>query len=74
MIYTLALTKRNLDKRDVACEPSELGLTNLRSKFELHEHHSHNALNDVIANTKLFMAQMSKANKNDETILKDVLL
>jgi len=74
MIDTLALAKRHLDKRDVAYDPSELRLTNLRHKFKLPEHHAHNALNDAIATAELFMAQMSKANKNGEVTLKDVLL
>ena len=74
MIDTLALAKRHLDKRDVAYDPSELRLTNLRQKCKLPEHHAHNALNDAIATAELFMAQMSKANKNGEVTLKDVLL
>ena len=74
MIDTLALAKRRLDKRDVAYDPSELRLSNLRRQFELPEHHAHNALNDAIATAELFMAQMSKANKDGKTTLKDVLL
>ncbi|KGJ91023.1 exonuclease domain-containing protein [Colwellia psychrerythraea] len=74
MIDTLALAKRRLDKRDVAYDPSELRLVNLRHKFKLPEHHAHNALNDAIATAELFMAQMSKTNKDGKTTLKDVLL
>jgi len=74
MIDTLALAKRRLDKRDVAYDPSELRLTNLRQNFKLPDHHAHNALNDAIATAELFMAQMSKANKDGKVILKDVLL
>ena len=74
MIDTLALAKRRLDKRDVAYDPSELRLTNLRNNFQLPEHHAHNALNDAIATAELFMAQMSKVNKDGKATLKDVLL
>ena len=74
MIDTLVLAKRRLDKRYVAYDPSELRLSNLRHKFELPEHHAHNALYDAIATGELFMAQMSKANKDGKTTLKDVLL
>lgn len=74
IIDTLALAKRRLDKRDVAYDPSELRLTNLRHKFKLPEHHAHNALNDAIATAELFMAQMSKANKDGKVTLQDVLL
>ncbi|TYK65717.1 exonuclease domain-containing protein [Colwellia echini] len=74
MIDTLVLAKRRLDKRDVAYDPSELRLSHLRHKFALPEHHAHNALGDAIATAELFMAQMSKANKDGKTILKDVLL
>jgi len=74
MIDTLALAKRRLDKRDVAYDPSELRLTNLRHNFKLPEHHAHNALNDAIATAELFMAQMSKTNKDGKTTLQDVLL
>jgi len=74
IIDTLALAKRRLDKRDVAYDPSELRLANLRHKFKLPEHHAHNALNDAIATAELFMAQMSKANKDGKVTLQDVLL
>lgn len=74
MIDTLVLAKRRLDKRDVAYDPSELRLSNLRHKFKLPEHHAHNALNDAIATAELFMAQMSRKNKDGKTTLKEVLL
>jgi len=74
IIDTLALAKRRLDKRDVAYDPSELRLTSLRQKYKLPEHHAHNALNDAIATAELFMAQMSKANRDSKLTLKDVLL
>ncbi|MBU2871855.1 exonuclease domain-containing protein [Colwellia sp. E2M01] len=74
IIDTLAIEKRRLDKRDVAYDPSELRLSNLRHKFELPEHHAHDALSDAIATAELFMAQMSKANKDGKTTLRDVLL
>lgn len=74
MIDTLALAKRRLDKRDVAYDPSELRLSNLRHKFELPDHSAHNALNDAIATAELFMAQMSRTNKDGKTTLEDVLL
>ncbi|MCP4986989.1 MAG: DNA polymerase III subunit epsilon, partial [Colwellia sp.] len=41
---------------------------------ELPEHRAHNALNDAIATAELFMAQMSKANKDGKITLQDVLL
>lgn len=74
MIDTLVLAKRRLDKRDVAYDPSELRLTHLRNKFDLPEFHAHNALNDAIATAELFMAQMSKANRDGKKTLEDVLL
>jgi len=74
MIDTLVLAKRRLDKRDVAYDPSQLRLTNLRHQLKLPEHHAHNALNDAIATAELFMAQMSKKNKDGKVTLKDVLL
>ncbi len=74
IIDTLALAKRRLDKRDVAYDPSELRLSNLRNNFKLPEHHAHNALNDAIATAELFMVQMSKANKDGKITLQDVLL
>lgn len=74
MIDTLVIAKRLLDKRDVAYDPSELRLSNLRHKFELPEHHAHNALYDAIATAELFMAQMSKTNEHGKAILNDVIL
>lgn len=74
MIDTLVIAKRLLDKRDVAYDPSELRLSNLRHKFELPDHHAHNALFDAIATAELFMAQMSKTNAHGKTTLSDVIL
>lgn len=74
IIDTLVIAKRLLDKRDVAYDPSELRLSNLRHKFELPEHHAHNALFDAIATAELFMAQMSKTNCDGKTKLSDVIL
>lgn len=74
MIDTLALAKSRLDKRDIAYDPSELRLGTLRNKYELPEHHAHNALSDAVATAELFMAQMSKYNADDSLLLKDVLL
>ena len=74
MIDTLALAKSRLDKRDIAYDPSELRLGILRGKYELPEHHAHNALSDAVATAELFMAQMSKENADNALLLKDVLL
>ncbi len=74
IIDTLAIAKWQLDKRDVAYDPSELRLSNLRHKYDLPEHHAHNALSDAIATAELFMAQMSEQNKANSLRLKDIIL
>jgi DNA polymerase-3 subunit epsilon len=74
VIDTLAIAKSQLDKRDVAYDPSELRLSNLRHKYQLPEHQAHNALSDAIATAELFMAQMSERNKDNALYLKDVIL
>ncbi len=74
VIDTLAIAKRQLDKRDVAYDPSELRLSNLRHKYQLPEHNAHNALSDAIATAELFMAQMSERNQNNNLCLKDIIL
>ncbi|GAA0812113.1 3'-5' exonuclease [Colwellia asteriadis] len=74
VIDTLAIAKRQLDKRDVAYDPSELRLSNLRHKYQLPEHQAHNALSDAIATAELFMAQMSERNSDDSLRLKDIIL
>lgn len=74
IIDTLAIAKRKLDKRDVAYDPSELRLSNLRHKYLLPEHHAHNALNDAIATGELLMAQTSKKKAKQTLLLKDILL
>lgn len=74
MIDTLVIAKRKLDKRDVAYDPSELRLSSLRNKYQLPEHHAHNALNDAIATAELYLAQTSKQRKNQQVTLKDILL
>jgi len=72
IIDTLVIAKRQLDKRDVAYDPSELRLSNLRHKYQLPAHHSHNALNDAIATAELLLAQTH--NTVGKVQLKDIIL
>ncbi len=74
IIDTLVIAKRQLDKRDVAYDPSELRLPNLRHQYALPEHHGHNALNDAIATAELLLAQINNKPKADKIQLSDLLL
>ncbi len=74
MIDTLVIAKRQLDKRDVAYDPSELRLSSLRHKYKLPDHHGHNALNDAIATAELLLAQMCNKAKADKIQLNDIIL
>jgi DNA polymerase-3 subunit epsilon len=74
MIDTLVIAKRQLDKRDVAYDPSELRLSNLRHQFELPDHHGHDALNDAIATAELLLAQTVNRPHSDKLLLKDIIL
>jgi DNA polymerase-3 subunit epsilon len=74
IIDTLVVAKRQLDKRDVAYDPSELRLSNLRHQFQLPDHHGHNALNDAIATAELLLAQVNNKPKADKVQLKDLIL
>lgn len=74
MIDTLVIAKRQLDKRDIAYDPSELRLSHLRNKYRLPAHHGHNALNDAIATAELLLAQMAEKTSYDNVLLKDIIL
>jgi DNA polymerase-3 subunit epsilon len=74
IIDTLVIAKRQLDKRDVAYDPSELRLANLRHKYQLPDHHGHNALNDAIATAELLLAQINNKPKTDKILLGDLIL
>lgn len=74
IIDTLVIAKRQLDKRDIAYDPSELCLSNLRHNYQLPEHHGHNALNDAIATAELLLAQLNNKPKSDKIQLKDLIL
>jgi len=74
IIDTLVVAKRQLDKRDVAYDPSELRLSNLRHQYKLPDHHGHNALNDAIATAELLLAQMANRASNNKISLKDIIL
>ncbi|WP_159822169.1 exonuclease domain-containing protein [Colwellia sp. 20A7] len=74
IIDTLVIAKRKLDKRDVSYDPSELRLSSLRHKYQLPDHHGHNALNDAIATAELLLAQVNDKNKTEIVQLKDILL
>ena len=74
MLDTLVIAKRLLDKRDVSYDPSELRLSNLRHKYDLPNHHGHNALNDAIATAELLLAQVNNRPKVDKIQLKDLIL
>ena len=74
IIDTLVIAKRQLDKRDVSYDPSELRLSSLRHKYQLPDHHGHNALNDAIATAELLLAQVNNKPKADQIQLKDLIL
>ncbi|MCW8834707.1 MAG: exonuclease domain-containing protein [Colwellia sp.] len=74
IIDTLVIAKRQLDKRDVAYDPSELRLSSLRDKYALPSHHGHNALNDAIATAELLLAQINHKPKTDKIQLRDLIL
>lgn len=74
IIDTLVIAKRQLDKRDVAYDPSDLRLSSLRHKYQLPDHHGHNALNDAIATAELLLAQINNKPKADKIQLKDLIL
>jgi len=74
MIDTLVIAKRQLDKRDVAYDPSELRLSSLRNKYQLPDHHGHDALNDAVATAELLLAQMASKNSTDKVLFKDIIL
>ncbi|MFT7007872.1 MAG: DNA polymerase-3 subunit epsilon [Colwellia sp.] len=74
IIDTLVIAKRRLDKRDVAYDPSELRLSNLRHQFQLPDHHGHDALNDAVATAELLLAQMANRGSTDKVVLKDIIL
>ncbi len=73
MIDTLMVAKRQLDKRDVAYDPSTLRLSALRHKMGLPNHFAHNALNDAIATAELLMAQVSNLPEQKSITLKELL-
>ncbi|XQW85253.1 exonuclease domain-containing protein [Thalassotalea piscium] len=72
IIDTLVLAKRQLDKRDIAYDPSQLRLSALRHSHQLPEYFAHNALNDAIATAELLLAQL--ATMHDSVTLERVLL
>jgi DNA polymerase-3 subunit epsilon len=74
MIDTLMVAKRQLDKKDVAYDPSELRLSTLRNKEGLPNHFAHNALNDAIATAELLMVQVSNMPESQSLKLQDLLL
>jgi len=74
IIDTMVIAKRQLDKRDVAYDPSELRLANLRHKYQLPDHHGHNALNDAIATAELLLAQIGNKANADKIQLKGLIL
>jgi DNA polymerase-3 subunit epsilon len=74
IIDTLMLAKRQLDKKDIAYDPSDLRLSALRHKHGLPNHFAHNALNDAIATAELLMVQVSNMENNNQLTLQDLLL
>ena len=74
IIDTLMVAKRQLDKKHVVYDPSELRLSALRHKQGLPNHFAHNALNDAIATAELLMAQVSNMENSNQLKLQDLLL
>lgn len=59
MVDTLALEKRQLDRRHQPIASNQLRLANLREQYGLPRYGAHDALEDAIATTELFMAECS---------------
>ena len=74
MIDTLVVAKRQLDKRDVSYDPSELRLSSLRYQMKLPDHHGHDALNDAVATAELLLGQMANKANSDDILLNDIIL
>ncbi len=72
-IDTLTVAKRRLDKHDIAYDPSELRLSNLREKYNLPDHYAHNALNDAIATAELLLVQTGEMSQHHEVKLSALL-
>ena len=74
MIDTLVVAKRQLDKRDVSYDPSELRLSSLRYQMKLPDHHGHDALNDAVATAELLLGQMANKANSVDILLNDIIL
>lgn len=72
IIDTLAIEKKRLDAKDIAYDPSQLRLANLRESYHLPGHYAHNALSDAIATAELFLA-MIKQRESQHITLKHLL-
>ncbi|HDP89947.1 MAG TPA: 3'-5' exonuclease, partial [Thioalkalivibrio sp.] len=58
-IDTEWLARRRFERRNQAFKPKDLGLANVRSRYNLPIHQAHDALGDAIATAELFLAQVS---------------
>lgn len=74
IIDTLALAKRQLNRRNVPYPPSALRLKHLRQNYNLPEHFAHNALNDAIATAELLLAHVAHLDDTESIRLKDLLV
>jgi DNA polymerase-3 subunit epsilon len=74
MIDTLVLAKRRLDQRDIAYDPANLRLANLRKQHGLPGYYAHNALNDALATAELFLAEQTQIKQGEQLPLKRYLL
>ncbi|MBU2880647.1 DNA polymerase III subunit epsilon [Psychrosphaera sp. B3R10] len=73
MIDTLLLAKKRLDIGGQHYDPSIFRLESLRQSFQLPSYHAHNALNDAIATSELFLAEINKYKQGVKTKIRQLL-
>ena len=74
MVDTMLIEKRKLDCSHKPIGSNQLRLANLRKQYHLPRYGAHNALEDAIATTELFMAQLAQREQRNEGMkLGDIL-
>jgi DNA polymerase-3 subunit epsilon len=70
LLDTLKIEHRRLQKQGQEIRFDALNLANCRNRYNLPDHHAHNALTDAIATAELFLAQINHISKGRTLLIK----
>lgn len=74
VVDTQAITRRWLERRNMAYGPKDLRLGALRERYNLPRYPAHNALSDALSAAEVFLAQLAQGDSGQARRLREFLV